>query len=74
MAGVNPPAATLEPVVETYSHRDNPAIEAWMAARTATREAAFFLPYLRPGMRILDVGCVPGRSPWGSPRWLPPAR
>lgn len=60
MADVNPSAATPKPVAETYSHQDNPAIEAWMAARTATREAAFFLPYLRPGMRVLDVGCGPG--------------
>jgi SAM-dependent methyltransferase len=36
------------------------AFEAQMAARAAAGEAAFFLPYLRPGMRVLDVGCGPG--------------
>lgn len=45
---------------ERYINRDNPAFEAWMAGRTASREAAFFLPYLRPGMRVLDVGSGPG--------------
>jgi SAM-dependent methyltransferase len=30
------------------------------AARSAKRNAAFFLPHLRPGMSIVDVGCGPG--------------
>lgn len=28
--------------------------------RTATDFAGFFLPYLQPGMRLLDCGCGPG--------------
>src|SRR5207237_3664964 len=28
--------------------------------RTATNSAAYLLPYLHPGARILDVGCGPG--------------
>lgn len=31
-----------------------------MAVRTAEREAAFFLPLLEPGMKLLDAGCGPG--------------
>src|SRR5215472_16029646 len=45
---------------ESYSQRDNPAFEALMAARKVVKEAAFFLPHLRPGMQVLDVGCGPG--------------
>jgi SAM-dependent methyltransferase len=45
---------------ENYSQQDHPAFEEWMAKRTAAHEAAFFLPHLRPGMRVLDVGCGPG--------------
>lgn len=43
-----------------YSQQANPAFEAEMAARTASREAAFLAPHLRPGMQVLDVGCGPG--------------
>ena len=28
--------------------------------RTAENSAAYLLPHLRPGMRVLDVGCGPG--------------
>jgi ubiquinone/menaquinone biosynthesis C-methylase UbiE len=38
---------------------DSKAI-AFFSIRTAEREGAFFLPYLQPGMRVLDVGCGPG--------------
>ena len=29
---------------------------AFLSVRTAAREAAFFVPYLKPGMRLLDCG------------------
>jgi ubiquinone/menaquinone biosynthesis C-methylase UbiE len=52
--------STSIPAVESYSHRGNPAFEAEMVLRTAAKEGAFFLPFLRPGMRVLDLGCGPG--------------
>ncbi|MEX2246827.1 MAG: methyltransferase domain-containing protein [Dehalococcoidia bacterium] len=44
------------------------AFERWLgrthtpahARRNAARNAAFLLPHLRPGMRLLDAGCGPG--------------
>jgi ubiquinone/menaquinone biosynthesis C-methylase UbiE len=32
----------------------------FMAQRTAETHAGFFLPYLKPGWRVLDAGCGPG--------------
>jgi ubiquinone/menaquinone biosynthesis C-methylase UbiE len=46
--------------MSAYTYGHSPAIVGVHAARSATREAAFFLPHLTPGMRLLDVGCGPG--------------
>lgn len=54
------PAAPPETAAKVYVQRGNDAFEEHLAARSVTREAAFFLPHLRPGMRVLDVGCGPG--------------
>jgi ubiquinone/menaquinone biosynthesis C-methylase UbiE len=52
--------STGTPVAESYSHCANSAFETELALRTAAKEAAFFLPMLRAGMRVLDLGCGPG--------------
>lgn len=53
-------ASTAIKAAESYSHYANSAFEAELALRTAAKEAAFFLPMLRAGMRVLDLGCGPG--------------
>lgn len=45
---------------ETYSAGYDPLVLRGLALRSATREAAFFVPYLTPAMHVLDCGCGPG--------------
>ena len=44
------------------------------AQRTADTQAAFFLPYLRPGMTLLDLGCGPGSITTGLAAAVSPGR
>ena len=43
-----------------YTHGHSAATIASHAARTAADSAAYLMPILAPGMRLLDVGCGPG--------------
>ncbi|MDI6895497.1 MAG: class I SAM-dependent methyltransferase [Bacillota bacterium] len=45
---------------EVYSIGYGPGAHRWHSQRTARDRAGFFLPFLRPGMRLLDCGCGPG--------------
>ena len=45
---------------ERYVHGYEDWTREWMAQRTATRELGFLLPYLSPGLTVLDAGCGPG--------------
>jgi ubiquinone/menaquinone biosynthesis C-methylase UbiE len=45
---------------ETYQHGHHAAVIASHAKRTAETDAAFFVPLLKAGMGLLDVGCGPG--------------
>jgi ubiquinone/menaquinone biosynthesis C-methylase UbiE len=63
---------TSEPVRhETYTHGHAPAVVRQHAQRTVEEAAAFLIPDLEPGMRLLDVGCGPGSITRGLAERLP---
>lgn len=45
---------------DTYTHGHHDAVLRSHRSRTAENSAAYLLPRLGPGMRLLDVGCGPG--------------
>jgi ubiquinone/menaquinone biosynthesis C-methylase UbiE len=45
---------------DVYTHGHHPSVLRSHDARTAENSAAYLLPFLRRGTRILDVGCGPG--------------
>ena len=44
----------------TYTHGHHASVVASHAARTAANSCVYLLPHLRPGQRVLDLGCGPG--------------
>lgn len=52
--------AGMAPALSTYTHGHHASVVTQHRKRTAAEAAAFLLPQLRPGMRLLDVGCGPG--------------
>jgi ubiquinone/menaquinone biosynthesis C-methylase UbiE len=45
---------------EAYSAGYDPLVLQGLARRSAARDAAFFVPHLKPDMHVLDCGCGPG--------------
>ena len=43
-----------------YTHGHNASVLRSHESRTAQNSAAYLLPFLEPGMALLDVGCGPG--------------
>ncbi|GAA2476122.1 methyltransferase domain-containing protein [Terrabacter carboxydivorans] len=47
-------------MADVYLHGHHASVLASHGARTAADSAAYLLPHLREGLRVLDVGCGPG--------------
>ncbi len=50
----------LLPEREAFTLGRDEWVRRWMSERSAASHAGFFVPQLRPGMRVLDCGCGPG--------------
>ncbi len=61
-----------QPPKDTYTHGHHPSVVAQHNRRTAEEAAAFLIPRLRPGMRLLDVGCGPGSITAGLVKYVEP--
>ena len=65
-------------MMDTESGRENYMLGygnsamAWMKSRTVEHHGAFLLPYLEPGMSLLDCGCGPGSLTLGFAARLAP--
>ena len=57
---------------DRYTHGHHASVVGQHARRSAERDAAYLLPHLRPGMRLLDVGCGPGTITAGLARAVAP--
>src|ERR1700677_2184185 len=50
----------IEPQAHRYTHGHHESVLRSHTWRTAENSAAYLLPWLRPGLDLLDVGCGPG--------------
>ncbi|MPZ22714.1 MAG: methyltransferase domain-containing protein [Dehalococcoidia bacterium] len=57
---------------DAYTHGHHASVVGHHATRTAEEAAAFLLPRLEPGMRLLDFGCGPGTITAGLARAVAP--
>lgn len=57
---------------DRYTHGHHASVVGQHARRTAENDAAYLLPRLTPGMRLLDIGCGPGTITTGLARAVAP--
>ena len=67
-------AEKIKPVstTEKYTLGYGDSSMDWMTRRTVEGHGAFMLPYLEPGMRLLDCGCGPGTLTLGFAKHVAP--
>lgn len=61
-------------MTETYTHGHHESVLRSHRWRTAENSAAYLLPHLRPGARLLDIGCGPGTITVDLARRVAPGR
>jgi 2-polyprenyl-3-methyl-5-hydroxy-6-metoxy-1,4-benzoquinol methylase len=59
-------------VPNAYTHGHHGSVLRSHGWRTAENSAGYLLTHLRPGMRVLDVGCGPGSITAGLAHWVAP--
>lgn len=62
----------MHPADETYTPGYSADSTRFMERRNADRDAGFFTPHLKAGMRLLDCGCGPGTITAGLARVVAP--
>ena len=60
------------PADHTYTMGYSEEFQQLLRRRSADTHAAYLLPHLRPGMRLLDFGCGPGFISVGLARAVEP--
>ena len=67
--------SSLSSAQETYAHSYDSALTLKLhASRTVDKQAGWFLPYLQPGMMLLDCGCATGSITIGFAKVIAPGQ